>query len=433
MFLKLKTGINLYYETFGNTRGRPLVFLHGNEESSLIFKDYISHFKDYYIVLVDSRCHGKSSSGRLSYDLMKEDMIELIESLNLSKPSLIGFSDGAIVSILISLEYSNIDKLFLIGPNINPNGLKEEAIKYFKENESIYSNLCLNEPKLEPSSLNKIVNRTIIISGENDLIKDDHLELISNSIPNSYHYTISGASHFIPMENKDELIEILDNELKIDVYYEDSKVIVVDKKAGLLSQEDDSKELDLLNLVKDYLKIKYHKKGNVYLGLVQRLDRNVSGLMLFAKNSKSYAFYNKFRPKKTYLALCYGKFEKEKDTIKNMISKDEKKKIAYESKDGKEAILSYEVLSYKDNISLVKVNIETGRFHQIRFQLSNIGHPILNDSKYSSFIKKEGYDLGLDAYKIVFSHYNNNESENCVIKRLPNGLFVNFLDGLVIS
>ena len=421
MIIKLENGISINYKEAGNKEGYPLLFLHGNSEDLNTYSFFFDKLNDYKLIFIDSRCHGKSSSGELHYDLMAKDMELFIKALDLDRYSLIGFSDGAIISILLSLNTEKIDKMFLIGPNLNPEGLTTECIDYLKEDYertgSVYSKLCLEEPNINKELLSKSTARSIVIGGEYDMIRKGHLELIKDSFKNSTLYIIPNADHFIPMEKPNELLSIIENELSIDVYYEDSKVIVVDKPAGILSQEDESKDKDILSMTKNYLKIKYNKPGNVYLGLVQRLDRNVSGLMVFSKTSKAHARLNEKRPKKHYLALVYGTLEKEEDTLIDYISKDEKNRIAYTSQDGKIAILKYKLISNKDNLSLLDVFIETGRFHQIRFQLSNIGHPLYNDTKYAKTKEKHGYEIGLDAYKVEFVHPVTNEI--ITIERYP--------------
>jgi len=416
MFVPLKNGINLNIIIKGNMSGYPLIFLHGNTESLEIYDSYENDLQDYKLIFVDSRCHGKSSFGELSYELMADDILLLIEELKINRFSLIGFSDGGIIGLILGMKLKTIDKMFLIGPNINPSGQTDECINWLKEHESIYSNLCLTEPNIKPVDLLRINSRTIIIGGEFDLIKKEHLELINNSIKNSYLYIINGADHFIPMNNKDELIKIIKNEMSLDIFYEDNHVLIVYKESGILSQEDDTKEKDILNISKQYLKTKYNKPGDVYLGLISRLDRNVSGLMVLSKTTKATQRLNENRPKKTYTAVVYGK-TKEEDTLVDYISKNEKTKTAYLDKLGKESILHYKRLDYKDDLSLLEVKIDTGRFHQIRFQLSNIGHSIYNDYKYNNSIIQNGYEIGLDASKVEFIHPITKEI--ITIERIP--------------
>ncbi|MCR5741480.1 MAG: RluA family pseudouridine synthase [Gammaproteobacteria bacterium] len=219
-------------------------------------------------------------------------------------------------------------------------------------------------------------------------------------------------------DNIEEVVDIINNELSLDVYYEDNHVIVVNKEAGILSQEDKSKDKDILSMTKSYIKFKYKKAGNVYLGLISRLDRNVSGLMVLSKSTKATERLNNNRPEKRYIALVYG-LTKEEDTITLNLSKDEKSLKAYiDNKNGKVATTSYKRLSYNDKYSLIEVKIDNGRFHQIRFTMSYLGHPIYNDFKYDNTIKVDGYRLGLDAYKVEFIHPVSKELIK--LERFPN-------------
>ncbi len=176
------------------------------------------------------------------------------------------------------------------------------------------------------------------------------------------------------------------------ILYEDNHIIVCYKEKGILSQADNTQSLDMLTILKSYIKEKYQKPGNVYLGLVHRLDRNTDGVMIFAKTSKAASRLsldiknNNFH--KSYLAIVEGNLSGKK-TLKDMLYYDEKNKKAYikTTKDSKEAILEYEVLASKNNMSLLKINLKTGRHHQIRCQLSNVGHPIVGDIKYGSHIQ----------------------------------------------
>ena len=194
---------------------------------------------------------------------------------------------------------------------------------------------------------------------------------------------------------------------KLNVIYEDNHIIVVEKPYNVPSQEDSSKDMDMINIIKSYLKQKYNKPGNIYLGLVHRLDRPVGGVMVFAKTSKAASRLsediknNKFH--KEYLAVVYGKV-KEKEKLVDYISKDDKTFSSYiDNENGKESILEYELLYYdkEEDISLIKVNLVTGRHHQIRLQMSNINHPLLGDQRYGKQDKKQ---IMLYAYKIDFTH-----------------------------
>lgn len=194
---------------------------------------------------------------------------------------------------------------------------------------------------------------------------------------------------------------------KLNILYEDNHIIVVEKPYNIPTQEDSSKDMDMINIIKQYLKKAYNKPGNVYLGLVHRLDRPVGGLMVFAKTSKAASRLsnqvrnNKFH--KTYLAVVHGK-TKRKEKLVDYISKDEKTFSSYiDNENGKESILEYETLYYdeKEDISLIKVNLITGRHHQIRLQMSNINHSLIGDQRYGIQDKKQ---IMLFAYKIEFIH-----------------------------
>ena len=199
---------------------------------------------------------------------------------------------------------------------------------------------------------------------------------------------------------------------KLNVVYEDNHIIVVEKPYNVPTQEDSSKDLDMINIIKNYLKEKYEKPGNVYLGLIHRLDRPVGGLMVFAKTSKAASRLskqvkdNEFH--KTYLAVVNVKTKKEEKLI-DYISKDNKTFSSYiDNENGKESILEYETLYYgeKEDISLIKVNLITGRHHQIRLQMSNIGHSLVGDQRYGVQDKKQ---IMLYAYKLEFIHPTKKE------------------------
>ena len=172
----------------------------------------------------------------------------------------------------------------------------------------------------------------------------------------------------------------------INIIYEDNHLLVVDKPINVPVCEDESKDDDLLNILKQYLKEKYNKQGNVYLGLVHRLDRPVGGIMVFAKTSKAASRISKQISNhtfdKTYYAVVKGKV-KTKGTLIDRLTKDNKKNITKIDNSGKEAILDYELIEYKDNLSLVKIKLKTGRSHQIRVQFSSRNHPLYGDQKYN--------------------------------------------------
>ncbi|MBO6232533.1 MAG: RluA family pseudouridine synthase [Clostridia bacterium] len=203
----------------------------------------------------------------------------------------------------------------------------------------------------------------------------------------------------------------------IKVIYEDNHIIVVEKNPNIPSQEDKTGDIDMLSLVKDYIKVKYNKPGNVYLGLVHRLDRPVGGIMIFAKTSKaasrlSEEVRNKTFKKK-YLAVVDGKFENQEGTLEDYLYKDERnnmsKVVNATKKNAKLAKLDYKVLVYDEvkNLSLVEINLHTGRHHQIRVQLSNFEHSIFGDQKYGT--RGQGKQIALWAYKLKIVHPTTKE------------------------
>lgn len=194
---------------------------------------------------------------------------------------------------------------------------------------------------------------------------------------------------------------------RLNVLYEDNHIIVCEKFVNVLSQKDITNDADMTEIVKTYLKEKYNKPGNVYLGLVHRLDRRVGGVMVFAKTSKAASrLSNEFASgsiEKKYLCICKGKLD-DSGNICLLIAKDEKNNIAYEAANGKEAKLEYVTVSSKNNTSLVLVNLLTGRYNQIRFSMAYINHPIINDYKYDKETQFNKCDLALWCYKLSFVH-----------------------------
>ena len=176
----------------------------------------------------------------------------------------------------------------------------------------------------------------------------------------------------------------------IKIIFEDNHLLVVEKPPNMLSQGDDTGDVDLLDLLKEDLKIRYDKPGEAFLGLVHRLDRPVGGVMVFGKTSKAASrLSEQIRNgsfKKNYLAVVNGLPSKATATLEHYLEKDEKNNIVSivlkDSGKGKIAILDYELLESSENLSLVAINLHTGRSHQIRVQFSAIGHPLYGDKKY---------------------------------------------------
>ena len=204
---------------------------------------------------------------------------------------------------------------------------------------------------------------------------------------------------------------------QLKVIYEDNHIIVVEKPVNIPSQGDKTGDIDLLTIVKQYIKEKYQKPGNVYLGLVHRLDRPVGGVMVFAKTSKAAGrLSDQVREKqfqKTYLTIVNGKMEEMQETLEDYLLKDErnnKSKVVPEgTKNSKLAILDYEVLKFDAdlNLSVLKIHLHTGRHHQIRVQLSSRNHSIYGDQKYGG--RGHGKQLTLWAYELQLFHPTKNE------------------------
>lgn len=219
---------------------------------------------------------------------------------------------------------------------------------------------------------------------------------------------------------------------KIKILYEDNHLLVVIKPANMPACKDSSNDKDLLTLLKEYIKEKYHKTGNVYLGLVHRLDRPVEGIMVFAKTSKAASRLakqiNNGKLKKTYYAIVKG-ITKEKEALKDYLRKDEKtnKSFISNEKDGKLSELVYTLIKSKNNLSLIKINLLTGRHHQIRVQLSNQNHALYGDHKYNKdFINDNKENIALIAKELEFYHPTTKELLHFEIdlpKKYPYDLF----------
>lgn len=196
----------------------------------------------------------------------------------------------------------------------------------------------------------------------------------------------------------------------INILYEDNHLLVVVKPANLPTCLDSSNDKDLLNIMKEYIKNKYQKPGNVYLGLVHRLDRPTEGIIVFAKTSKAAERLtkqiNNKEFHKTYYAVVEGT-PKKSGTLKDYLYKDEKTNTSkVTDKDhGKEAILEYTKIATKNNLSLLKINLLTGRHHQIRVQFSSRNYPLYGDHRYNpKYFDDNKTDLALIAKELSFYH-----------------------------
>ena len=198
----------------------------------------------------------------------------------------------------------------------------------------------------------------------------------------------------------------------LNVIYEDNHIIVVEKPVNIPSQADKTGDMDMLTKVKKYIKEKYKKPGEVYIGLVHRLDRPVGGVMVFARTSKAASrLSEQVRNKtlqKTYIAVVDGIISEKKGVLEDYLYKDERniisKVVKPEKKNAKLAKLEYEVIGTdeKRDLSTVKIKLHTGRHHQIRVQFANFGHSLYGDQKYGT--RGKGKQIRLWAYELKFEH-----------------------------
>jgi len=199
----------------------------------------------------------------------------------------------------------------------------------------------------------------------------------------------------------------------MNVLYEDNHLIAVLKPAGVLVQGDAHEKECLLEDVRRYLKETYQKPGNVFVGLIHRLDRPVSGIVLFAKTSKGASrLSEQFREhtiRKVYHALVEGHMKKSEGELVMKLEKDEATRVTRVSAQGKEARLSYRVIKEFGKNSLVEIDLGTGRFHQIRAQFSAVGHPIVGDAKYGASSRLPHGAIALAATKLEFNKATGNE------------------------
>jgi len=198
----------------------------------------------------------------------------------------------------------------------------------------------------------------------------------------------------------------------MQVLYEDNHIIIVSKRSGEIVQGDKTGDRTLSDDVKDYIKTKYAKQGNVFLGVTHRLDRPVSGLVVFAKTSKALSRLNDmFRNgdvHKTYWAITKNLPPKEEDTLTSWLTRNEKQNKSYahdhEVPRSKKAVLHYKIIGRSENYSLLEILLMTGRHHQIRCQLANIGCPIKGDLKYGAQRSNPDGSISLLARRMEFTH-----------------------------
>lgn len=219
-----------------------------------------------------------------------------------------------------------------------------------------------------------------------------------------------------------------DGKVMINILYEDNHLLVVEKPINVPVQADSSHDLDLLTMLKNYLKEKYKKPGNVYLGLVHRLDRPVSGIMVFAKTSKAAGRLSKQLREgtfhKTYIAVVCGEIEKQ-GVLKDNFLVNIKNNFVKIDKNGKPAILEYSLLEKKDNLNLVRINLLTGRKHQIRVQFASRNNPLYGDQRYNKNVKIRE-QIALFSSEISFMHPTLNKEMNFKLplpQRYPFSIF----------
>ncbi len=196
------------------------------------------------------------------------------------------------------------------------------------------------------------------------------------------------------------------------ILFEDNHLIIVNKKPGDIVQGDKTGDKTLAEEVKEYIKIKYNKPGNVFLGITHRLDRPTSGIVIFAKTGKALSRINEMfkegKIEKTYLAIVDKKPPKNKDTLTHYLIRNRKQNKSYasdfEKKDSKKAILSYNLIEKSERYHLLKIELHTGRHHQIRAQLAKINCKIKGDLKYGFQRSNQNGGIDLLAYKIEFIH-----------------------------
>ena len=206
--------------------------------------------------------------------------------------------------------------------------------------------------------------------------------------------------------------KIISNKNNLQVLFEDNHIIAINKRCGDIVQGDKTGDKPLSEIVKSFLKTKYSKPGNVYLGIPHRLDRPTSGVVMFAKTSKSLSRLNKIfkdgKVQKYYWAVTKNNPEKQEDTLIHWLRKNEKtNKSTYFKKEtvkAKKAVLHYRVLKKLERYFIIEIKLVTGRHHQIRCQLSAIGCPVRGDLKYGYDRSNNDGGIDLHAKKIIFEH-----------------------------
>jgi len=205
--------------------------------------------------------------------------------------------------------------------------------------------------------------------------------------------------------------------MKMPILYEDNHLLVVEKPVNIPVQEDKSRDQDLLTILKEDLKVRYNKPGNVYLGLVHRLDRPVGGVMVFAKTSKAASrlsdVIRRNELDRNYLDIVRDNPRKKESKLEHYLYKDTKKNkvhaVAAHHKQAKKAILEYKTIGNEEQLSLLSIKLHTGRAHQIRVQLATMGYPLYGDQKYGQHVNQLGQQIALWAHTLSFPHPTKKE------------------------
>lgn len=229
--------------------------------------------------------------------------------------------------------------------------------------------------------------------------------------------------------------------MNIKILYEDNHVLVVEKPVNIPVQGDSSGDQDLLTILKEDIKVRYQKPGNVYLGLVHRLDRPVGGVIVFAKTSKAASRLSDILRKqefdRSYLAVVWGTPAKKQAVLEHYLKKNHRKNqvsvVSANDKDAKKAKLEYKVVASTGELTLLHVKLHTGRPHQIRVQLTAIGCPLYGDQKYGSKINSPGQQIALWAYSAKFQHPTKKESislQSLPPKQYPWNIWADLMTGM---
>ncbi len=224
----------------------------------------------------------------------------------------------------------------------------------------------------------------------------------------------------------------------MEIVYEDNHIIVVNKSSAEIVQGDKTGDEPLSETVKRYLKDKYAKPGNVFLGVVHRLDRPVSGLVMFAKTSKALSrlneMFSKGEVRKTYWAIVRGRPVPEEGELVHYLLRNEKQNKSYaydkEVKYSKKAVLNYRMMGYSQNYSLLEVDLKTGRHHQIRCQLAKIGCPVKGDLKYGFPRSNPDGGISLHARRIQFVHPVSKEPID-IVAPVPSENLWKYFEGIL--